>query len=194
MRATLPSAYSLESNALKMIRSLTVCRVNISAKHKISGCVHNILNDRSHVLYLPTRKRFQTILDGRYDEHHEGLWINLISNRMQKKKTVRSWGRRRVEQAVTEALSLRGFDRNGRRLLDRSESNDDKLDSMVEHAPEALVGTVDIYILPGSIETSFTEVQRQAGVVVDSILGICGRYPRTSSTIDGRNRKRYYPE
>ena len=111
--------------------------------------------------------------------------MDFISNAMQKKKVVRSWARRRINHAVTEALRARGYDRYGRRLVDPnvsimkgSQYNNSPNKSMVHSAPEALIGTVDIHVLPDSIVTSFTEVQRQAGVVVDEILEICGRYPR----------------
>ena len=166
------------------VPSLTVFRVDISSKHKISLNTYQILNDRSHVLYLPTRKRVQAILDGSYDERREGLRMVYITNAMQKKRIVRSWARRRIDQAVTEALRTRGFGRNGRRLVDPYASTAKGLDPnspdnvTAKSAPEALIGTVDIQILHQSIETSFTEVQRQAGVVADNILKTCGRYPR----------------
>lgn len=165
--------------------TLTVCRVDISQKHKVPFNALKIFNDRSHVLHLPIRKRFQPILDRRYDERQEGLRMDFISNSMQKKKVVRSWARRRINRAVTEALKARGYDRYGRRLVDPnvstikgSQYNNRPIQSTVQSAPEALIGTVDIHVLPDSIKTTFTEVQRQAGVVVDEILKTCGRYPR----------------
>lgn len=105
-----------------------------------------------------------------------------IGNSMQKKRVVRSWATRRIEKAVTETLRARGFDRNGRRLIfpdaskkKGSKSKSSPLESTPEYAPEALIGTVDVHMLHNSIETSFTEVQRQARVIVDKILEICGR-------------------
>ena len=167
------------------IRSLTVCRLSVSPQHKISYNASKILSDRSHVLYLPTRERFQAILDGRYDQRQEGLWLEFIGNSLQKNRVVRSWAKRRIDQAVTGALRMKGFDRNGRRLGDSdastmttSESNGSPVSSTMGFAPEALVGTVEVHVSQISIETSFTEVQRQAGVMVDKILEICGRYPR----------------
>ena len=165
-------------------RPLTMCRCEISPKHKISYIAKCILSDRSHVLYLPTRKRFQSILDGRYDER-QGLNIAFIVNTLQKKRVVRSWAGRRIGQAVTEALRVRGFDGNGRRLIDpesgtltRSKLNGSPTDLTTKSTPEALIGTATVYVLPDSIKTSFTEVQRQAGVVADKVLETCGRYPR----------------
>ena len=161
-----------------------VCRVDINPTHKISYIARRILRDRSHVLFLPTRNRFQHILDGRYNEHREGLWMNYIANTMQGKKIVRSWARRRIDHAVTAALRTRGFDRNGRRLVDsdagsmrESKQNGSRLDLTVDHAPEILIGTVNVHVLYSSIETSFVEVQRQAEVAVAKIVKICGRYP-----------------
>ena len=197
--ATLPSAYLLNHGVRTLktktfdgcasihpvsTRPLAVCRFEISPKHKIAYGAKQILSDRSHVLYLPTRKRFQAILDGRYDER-QGLNVAFIANTMRKKAVVRNWARRRIDQAVTSALRLRGFDRNGRRLINSegstlkgSKLNDSPIDLTANSTPEALVGTASVYVLPDSIKTSFTEVQRQAGVVADKILQKCGRYPR----------------
>lgn len=167
------------------IHSLTVCRLSASPQHKISYNAHKILSDRSHVLYLPTRKRFQAVLDGRYDQRQEGLWLEFIGNSLQRKRVVRSWATRRIDQAVTGALRTRGFDRNGKRLrnsdastLKRSEANGSPVNLTTDYAPEALVGTVEVHILQTVVETSYTEVQRQAGMMVDKILKICGHYPR----------------
>ena len=164
---------------------LQLCRVSMSPKHKISHNADRILNDRSHVLYVPTRKRYEAILDGYYDERQEGLWLEITANTMQKKKVVRSWAKRRIEQAVTGALRMRGFGTNGRRLVDRSPSaprgsgsSGSQNKTMRDHALEALIGTVEVHVLPKSIETNFAEVQRQMGVMVDQILKKCGRYPR----------------
>ena len=164
---------------------LQVCRVSISPKHRILPNAKRILDDRSHVLYVPTRKRYAAILHGHYDERQEGLWLVITANTMQKKRVVRSWAKRRIVQAVTGALRMRGFGTNGKRLVDPSpntprvsESNGSQNKKMQDQAPEALIGTVMVHVLPESIETSFAEVQRQIGMMVDQILKKCGRYPR----------------
>ncbi len=99
--------------------------------------------------------------------------MEFTSNPMRKKRVVRSWATRRVDQAVTGALRMRGFDRNGKRLLESDAGT-----SKGDYAPVALIGTVEVKILEDSIQMSFAEVQRQAGVLVDRVLEICGRYPR----------------
>ena len=108
-----------------------------------------------------------------------------IVNTIHKKRVVRSWAGRRIGQAVTEALRVRGFDGNGRRLMDSegstlkgSKVNGSPLDLTTKSTPEALIGTANVYVLPDSIKTRFTEVQRQAGMVADRVLKTCGRYPR----------------
>ena len=198
--ATLPSAYLLNYGIRRTLKTnvstglafapLTVCKVDVSPKHKISYVTQHILNDRSHVLYLPTQKRFQAIQDGRYEERPDGLKIGFVVNTLQKRRVVRSWARRRIDQAVTEALRVRGFDKKGRRLKDChvsiakvSGSNSSLTDLTSKSMLEALIGTVNVQILPSSTETKFTEVQRQAGVVADKVLQTCGRYPRHNSTV-----------
>ena len=119
--------------------------------------------------------------------------MNYIINTMQRKKVVRSWAKRRIEHAVTAALRTRGFDRDGKRLVDsdatstrESKPNGSGHDLNVKYAPEILIGTVNIHILPDSIGTNFVEVQSQAEVVVAKILKICGR----SIVTDKSNRWR----
>ena len=109
--------------------------------------------------------------------------MGFTGNLMQDKKTVRCWAKRRIDHAVTRALRMRGFDRNGRRMVDpdantmyESRSNSSPVHLTGEDVPEALIGSVEICALHCSIETSFDEVQRQARVMVDKILKICGRY------------------
>lgn len=203
---TLPSASLLNNGIRKTkdfegrapyflaIPSLTVCRLCVSPEHKISHITQHILSDRSHVLYVPTRKRFQAVLDGRYDQRQEGLWLGFIGNSLQKKRVVRSWARRRIDQAVIGALRMRGFDRNGRRLVDSDastmtiyKSNGSPISLTTKHAPEALVGTVEVHILQNIVGKRYTEVQRQAEVMVDKILEICGRYPRNRRDMNNRS-------
>lgn len=93
---------------------------------------------------------------------------------------------------------MKGFDRNGRRLVDPyasmikgPESNNRQVDSTTEDESEVLIGTVEIHILPNAIETSFTEMQMQAGGVVDKILEICGRYPRNRQADPQQGQEQY---
>ena len=211
--ATLPSAYLLNycvrtlktkpfdgrvSTHPVSTPSLTICRLDISQRHKLSYTARHILSDRSHVLYLPTRKRFQAILDGRYDEG-QGLKMAFIINALQKKRVVRSWAGRRIVQAMTEALRVRGFDKTGRRLtysegsaVTGSKLHGNPIDMTTRSTPEALIGTANVYVLPDIIKTSFTEVQRQAGVVADKVLATCGRYPHHGQYKQSRKLKQHH--
>ena len=80
---------------------------------------------------------------------------------------------------------MKGFDRTGKRLDDVVEHTVDTSGSMSPlvkeegtQALEMLIGTVDVQILNKCIETEYNEVRRQAGLVVQEVLKICGRYPR----------------
>lgn len=102
-------------------------------------------------------------------------------NAMPRKRVVRSWARRRIDHAVAEALRMRGFDRSGKRLVDGGVTTMGKVRSRgVSHEQttpciqDSLVGTVDVQILNPSVEANFKEVQRQAGLVVEEILRVCG--------------------
>lgn len=72
--------------------------------------------------------------------------------------------KRRVALAILEELKRRGFDQKGRRMANLEGGP----------VPDVLVGTVDIEVLKKCIEAKHEEVRRQAGLVVQEILRICG--------------------
>lgn len=105
------------------------------------------------------------------------------SNPMQKMKVVRSWARRRLTQAVIEELGKRGFDRKGRKITSGSpveESPPKRVPSgrFGEGMPDALVGTVDVEVMTPTVEVDYKEVQKQAGLLVQEIVDICGQQQR----------------
>ncbi len=163
-----PSPIQHRPPKFNAIRTLNVCRVAISPLHKISYTASGILKDTSHVLHAPTRQRYEVLLNGEYDKRKEGLWIVFTSNPMHSKKVVRSWVKRRVALAIVEELKRRGFDKKGRRLADVEG----------KQVPEVLIGTVDIEVMKKCVEAEHAEVQRQAGLVVQAILKICGGHQR----------------
>ena len=163
------------------IRNLNVCRVCVHAVHKIPYSAGLILRDPSHVLFPSLRQRYERISKGQYDEFQEGLWLTVTSNPMQRTKVVRSWARRRMDQAVKQALRTNGFDSNGRKIEDGTLSVERQGNNVLQY-PQALVGTVDIEVMDCSVLVAYEEVQRQASLVVDEILRVCGRQLRKSST------------
>ena len=159
------------------IRTLDICRVCISPQHKIPHSSQCILTDPSHVLRPRLHQRYEPILKQRYDEFKEGLWLGFTSNSMQRTKVVRTWARRRVAQAVTEGLRVRGFDGKGRRIEGFGDGGGEEV-TKGQSGLDVLVGTVEVEIMNQSVETAFAEVRRQAGLVVEEILRICGRQGR----------------
>lgn len=162
------------------VRGLDVCRSCISPHHKLCHSAEAILRDPSHVLRPGVHERYEPIMNGRYDESQEGLWLMFTSNPMQKKKIVRSWARRRLTQAVLEQLRIRGFDGEGRKIAlgatgEEASPKSSLGETSGEGVPEALVGTVDIEVVNQIVEVEYKEVQRQAGLLVQEVLKICGR-------------------
>lgn len=170
------------------IRGLDVCRLHITPHHKLCHSAEAILRDPSHVLQPGLRQRYEPIIHGRHDESEEGLWLMFTSNPMQRKKIVRSWARRRMTQAVVEQLRLRGFDGKGRRLALGGTAEEGVLrrpvdKRLMENTPEALIGTVDIEVLSQIVAVKYEEVQKQAALLVQEVLNICGqpqRYTKAS--------------
>ena len=155
------------------IKTVNICRVEISPKHKLSYPTNQILNDTSHVLRGPLLQRYGDVLGGQYDPHQEGLWVMCTSNTMQGPKVVRSWARRRIAQALVEELKSKGYDRRGKRVESVGDIRENSKAKEEGDMPEMLVGTVAIETLPKSLEVKYKEVQRQAGLIVKEILKTC---------------------
>ncbi|PVH98376.1 hypothetical protein DM02DRAFT_484075, partial [Periconia macrospinosa] len=67
-----------------------------------------ILTDRQHPLYPIMVRRNE-------ERKKEGIWWHVTTtNDLSKSSVVRSWCRRRLRNAFTDALKTRGFDRFGR--------------------------------------------------------------------------------
>lgn len=139
-----------EATALK-VAGLNVCRVKYTPSHHPLPLAGAILKDRTHVLYLPTRKRWES-------RSKDTLWWNVNSNTLSLKRTVRSWCSRRMRTALVEALKSHGFDANGRLL--GGGPDDPK---------PGLKGTMAIAALPCLATTKFPEVQTQAALLVQAL-------------------------
>lgn len=139
-----------EATAFK-VAGLNVCRVKYAPSYHPLPIAEAILKDRSHVLYLPTKKRWES-------RNEDALWWNVNSNALSVKRTVRSWCNRRLRIAVAEALKLHGFDADGR--LVGTDGDDSK---------PGLRGTMAIAAMPPLVTTKFSEVQMQAGLLVEAL-------------------------
>lgn len=139
-----------EATALK-VAGLNVCRVKYTPSHHPLPLAGAILKDRQHVLYLPTRKRWES-------RSKDTLWWNVNSNTLSLKRTVRSWCSRRMRTALVEALKSYGFDANGRLLGGGPDG-----------PKPGLRGTMAIAALPCLATTKFPEVQTQAGLLVQAL-------------------------
>ena len=162
--------------------SLSWCRCSISPKHTPSSIGKYILQDRSHVLHLRMKRRYQEVLDHRQHWKQEGLQIQVAANGIHKKwqRTVRSWAKRRVEQALTEQLRARSFDRGGRRLRRAREAAGCNQSGPEFRQPngapsthdksEDLCGSIRVQLLENVVGTKYADLHHQAGMIIDGFL------------------------
>ncbi|KAK0507195.1 hypothetical protein JMJ35_010233 [Cladonia borealis] len=155
------------------IPTVNICRLNISKNHKLSYTAERVFKDPGHVFHRLIRKRYQNVVNGKYDPREEGLWITCTSNTMPGTKAVRSWTTRKMRQAIVDALKSRGFDRKGKKLKTLAGTGQEIDDGHV--LPELLSGTLSIETMPLIRETKYEEVQRQADMVVNEVVRICGQ-------------------
>ncbi len=78
-----------------------------------------------------------------------------------------------MRQAIVDALNSRGFDRKGRRLKTLAGPGQGIDGGHV--LPELLSGTLNVETMPLIRETKYEEVQRQAAMVVNEVIRICGQ-------------------
>lgn len=141
---------SPQATALK-VAGLNVCRVKYTSSYHPLPIAETILKDRAHVLYLPTKQRWES-------RSKNTLWWNVNSNALSLKRTVRSWCNRRLRIAVIEALRSHGFDADGKLLGDNGD---------VPHP--GLRGTLAVTALPCLVTTKFTEVRIQTNLLIQAL-------------------------
>ena len=95
-------------------------------------------------------------------------------------RVVRSWTTRKMRQAIVDALKSRGFDRKGKRLETLAGPGQEINGGHV--LPELLAGTLNVEAMAPIRETKYEEVQRQAAMVVNEVIRICGQRWRPSAT------------
>ena len=155
------------------IPTVNVCRLNISKSHKLSYTAERVIKDPGHVFHQPIRKRYQKVVNGKYDPREEGLWITCTSNTMPGSRVVRSWTTRKMRQAIVDALKSRGFDPKGKKL--KTFPGPGQKTDGCHVLPELLSGTLSIETMPLIRETKYEEVQRQAAMIVNEVIRICGQ-------------------
>lgn len=107
---------------------------------------------------------------------------------MDRTRVVRSWARRRLQNAILSELRSRGFDGQGRRLekIDARTAGPAK-NALPNHLQDGesrkieesdLIGSADIRVLEKIVEVKYETVQEQAGLVVQEILKVCSQSTR----------------
>ena len=143
---------ALQTKLLK-VYGLTVCRAAYSPTHTLPFVANAILSDTTHILYLPTKRRYDT-------RSRETLWWNVTSNTIAGvKKVVRSWNDRRMRRAIIEALNTCGLDAEGKPPAGKG-----------EEPAQGLKGTLIIHALPSALSTKFVDVKLQMELLVRELV------------------------
>ncbi|KAF1963184.1 hypothetical protein CC80DRAFT_378144, partial [Byssothecium circinans] len=128
--------------------------------------VQHVLNDPQHPLHIQ-RKREQE------RRKKEGLWWHATTGtELSKSSVVRSWCRRRLNNAFTDVLKKRGFDQYGR-LVDAEalQVANKRLGEMVRgHQDFNLKGSFRFHALVPCIPAKYAELQEEFGIIMDAML------------------------
>lgn len=120
-----------------------------------------ILDDATHILQQATRERV-------VQRDKNTLWWSITANNLAEKKVVRSWCCRRARGALVEALEGKGYDREGR-----------VQPSVGDGA--SLSGSLQLVATDQLITVKFSELQKEAGFVVDALVNETCKVGRNSS-------------
>jgi hypothetical protein len=164
---------------------LRIFTVQYSSWHFLWYGTANILSDPAHPLYIATLRRSKTA-------DRSGLWWTAAGTfAIGKKRVVRSWAARRLRNAFVEALASRGFDRDGKRVVE-SAKEDGKRDGKENRGTQGsvmqaikrvderrnLTGTLRIQANPVILTVKFDAVKQEAGLLVDELVKIARKQDR----------------
>lgn len=142
------------------IPGVTSFRVMHSPDPQPAYAARAILEDSAHVLHHATRQRVA-------QRDQNTLWWNITSNNLSEKRVVRSWCCRRVRGALVEALQAKGYDREG-----RVQPN--------TRGRTPLTGSLQLMGTEHLITVKFSELQKEAGFVVDALVKRSSKVAHTS--------------
>lgn len=143
---------------------VTSFRVMFSSDPRPAYAARAILDDDAHVLREATQQRLA-------QRDKNTLWWNVTANHLSEKKVIRSWCCRRVRGAIVEALQAKGYDREGRVLPNTG-------------ARPPLTGSLQLMGTETLITMKFSELQKQAALLVDALAERSRRVARTSPRED----------
>lgn len=125
-----------------------------------------VLQDKQHPLY-------SIVLRRNNERKKEGIWWHVTTtNDLSKSSVIRSWCRRRLRNAFTDALKTRGFDRFGR-LVDAGALKEPfaGLAHVVKDDPHfQLRGSFRFHALTPLIPAKYVNVQRDMMAALDMML------------------------
>jgi hypothetical protein len=108
------------------------------------------------------------------ERKREGLWWHVtVGVHLSKAKVVRSWVRRRLQNAFVEELRERDVEQDGRLILDKGKAigrHGIPTEFMKEHGHVSLVGSVRLHAQPSVITAKYTDIRLETGAVVDALL------------------------
>lgn len=123
---------------------------------------------------------------------------------MTKQATIRNWSKRRLRNAIVDQLKLEGFDKTGKKIEHETTTPPAPVETTSEKEIElqttppapaettsgykSIVGMAEIFVHDACAEVSFEEVQRQASLIVQSVLQVCG-WPPNAKAVFRKVRK-----
>lgn len=150
---------------------VSICRVAISPVHMVPHDSSFILADQAHPLFPRYQQRYAAMLKNGENTYDKDLWLVIRCNNLSKdyNRVVRSWAKRRVKSAIIQQLESNGFDARGHKI-----TNPTVQSNAHNRTPQGLAGIGEFTVLEQIIQVDYMEVLRQANIVVQEILRVCG--------------------
>ncbi|KAH0538216.1 hypothetical protein FGG08_005185 [Glutinoglossum americanum] len=107
-----------------------------------------------------------------FNAHPDALNYRVVTTpkTVSKYKTVRSWVTRRVNNAFTEALRDKGFDKLGRRVDGPENAGHSSAGQL-----ESLTGTVIVQLNANAVTIKFGALKKEMDLAVDAVAKFCSK-------------------
>ena len=166
---------------VKLPQGIDVCRLSITPKHEPPGQARFVLEDQNDPRHYLMCNKYRYLEQPNLNHEQLGYWMIFIDSMLSRKKTVRSWARRRLQQAVCEQLRERGFDEKGLPLKGPQQLSTERSKQKHAHGFRKLVGMTEIFVSDPCVTAKYEDIKEQAGSLVDKILAVCG-WPHAHDT------------
>jgi len=166
---------------MKLIASTNLYSIRYDPRALVPPVAKRYLGAPFH----PIRPKVAHMYDTR--DQNTLWWRVAIYPLQQYRRVVRSWSARRTRLAFEQALEARGFDREGRRVMDNARDTGKKKTS------GNLTGSFEILVREATIKEQYPTIQKEMSLALDALLRAKRQQNRASGDPNKRKKRERVP-